>query len=153
MTREFDAMSDEKIISVLLASNTTAEAAEHLGVTVDELRDRMDEQKFRMAYCEAKADVLRAAVTACSREAVRAVDSIAAIYVDPETNPAVRLQAAQTLLNTLSKFNSELENEESKAKSIRHEGELDLWSLALGAPQSAGEARTGTTASGRGRKK
>lgn len=124
------AVSNEQIIAALLQSGTIREAAEATGVSPRTIYDRMrTDRAFRGEYAEAKNSIMRRAVFNLSERLSAAVDTVAEIMEDPNTNPATRLQAAQTILNNASKFNAWLQQGESHARSESSKDPLDvsLW--------------------------
>ena len=108
-------VSDEVIVSALLQNGTIEKAAAAAGVSARTVYDRMREQEFKGLYSHAKADLLRSAVVNMNEKLAAAVDEIADIMQDKTVNPAVRLQAAQTLLNNAGKYNELLTAAEKTA--------------------------------------
>ena len=106
------ALSDEKIIAALISSGTIAEAARSLDVTPRTLYDRMACKEFKALYHGAKTDIIRGAVLKINQKLTEAIDTVSDIMSDKEVNPAIRLQAAQTLINNASKFSERLQHEE-----------------------------------------
>ena len=114
------AISNEELIAAMLSSGTIREAAELIGLSERTIYDRMKEDEFRALYKSAKADLLRAAVAEINDHIADAIRTIAEIMNDKEINPAVRLQAAQTLLNSATKFTQRL-SEAEKATELQIE--------------------------------
>ena len=56
-----------------------------------------------------------------------AIDVAAEIMENKDNNPAIRLQAAQTILNNASKFNAWLQQGESHARSESSKDPLDVY--------------------------
>ena len=102
------AISNEEIIAALLNSGTIKAAGAAVGLSERAMYDRMSDYEFKGQYLEAKADILRAAVCAINDNLGGAIKTIAAIMNDKKNNPAIRLQAAQTLLNNAAKFSQRL---------------------------------------------
>ena len=124
------AVSNEEIIAALLQHGTIREAAQATGVSPRTIYDRMrNDREFRGEYAEAKNSIMRRAVFNMSERLSAAVDTVAEIMADPNTNPATRLQAAQTILNNASKFTAWLQQGESHARSESSKDPLDvsLW--------------------------
>lgn len=124
------AVSNEEIIAALLQHGTIREAAQATGVSPRTIYDRMrNDREFRGEYAEAKNSIMRRAVFNMSERLSAAVDTVAEIMADPNTNPATRLQAAQTILNNASKFTAWLQQGESHARSESATDPLDvsLW--------------------------
>ena len=91
-------VSNEKVIAALLQYGTVKEAAEAAGIAPRTIYDRMQDREFRAAYLEARNDLIRKAVFSINRKLSSAVDAVSDIMNDKDTNPAVRLQAAQTII-------------------------------------------------------
>ena len=118
MTKNTKAVSNEEIIAALLQYGTIKEAAAAAGTTPRTVYDRMkNDRDFRGEYAEAKNSIVRKAVFSINERLEQAIEAVCDIMNDPETNPAVRLQAAQTILNNAAKFNERLTKDESHARS------------------------------------
>ena len=111
------AVSDEEIIAALIASGTVKEAAAKTGVTPRTVYERMTDREFRAAYNSAKADIVRQAVFSINGKLSAAIDAVAEIMTDKDNNPAVRLQAAQTILNNAGKFAERLTHDEYQSRN------------------------------------
>ncbi len=109
------AISDEEIIAALLQSATLKEAAALAGISPRSLYDRMNREDFIAAYQRAKAEHLRAALLSLNGKVEEAIATIAGIMQDEKTNPATRLQAAQTILNHAGRISKQLSQEEAEA--------------------------------------
>lgn len=109
------AISDEEIIAALLQSATLKEAAAIAGISPRSLYDRMNREDFIAAYQRAKAEHLRAALLSLNGKVEEAIATIAGIMQDEKTNPATRLQAAQTILNHAGRISKQLSQEEAEA--------------------------------------
>ena len=120
------AVSNEEIISALLQHGTIKEAAAAAKTTPRTVYDRFSDKDFRAEYAAAKNDIIRAAVFSINGKLAAAIDAVADIMNNPEINPAVRLQAAQTIINNAGKFAERLTKEETEA---RKEGETLLDNL------------------------
>lgn len=72
----------------------------------------MGTSEFNAAYTSAKTDVIRQAVISINGKLSEAVEAVAGIMNDKEVTPAVRLQAAQTILNNAGKFAERLRSDE-----------------------------------------
>lgn len=73
----------------------------------------MSTGEFQALYKAAKTDIIRAVVFNINNRLQEAVNTIADIMTDPGNSPAVRLQAAQTILNSVGKFAQRLQDEET----------------------------------------
>ena len=108
---------NEKIISSLLQHGTIKEAAAAAGTTPRTIYDRMNDREFRSQYMEAKNDIILKAVFTINTQLAAAVDVVADIMNDREANPAIRLQAAQVLINNAGKFADRLAREEYQSRN------------------------------------
>ena len=97
-------ISDEQLLSALLQSRTIEQAATAAGCSTRTVYDRMRNADFRRLYSQSKADILRGTLTSVTATLAAAVDTTAGIMRDTSVNPAIRLQAAQLLLNTAPKY-------------------------------------------------
>ena len=109
------AVSNEEIIAALIQHGTVKEAAKAAGTTPRTIYDRMKEKAFSVEYMQAKSDIIRKAVFSIDQKLSAAIDAITDLMQDKNTPPAVRLQAAQTILNNAEKFASRLDISERKA--------------------------------------
>ena len=111
-------IDDEIIIAAILENGTVKAAADCLNITPRTIYDRRNEASFRMAYNDAVAEVYRSAVYDINRRLSEAVNVIGEIMNDANVNPAVRLQAAQTILNHAAKLESRLMTSENTSREI-----------------------------------
>lgn len=107
------AVSDEQIIAAILNNRTLKAAAAAAGISERALYDRMNDGEFQALYKAAKADLIRAAVFNLNSKLQEAIDTVAEIMTDQDNNAAIRLQAAQTILNNAGKFAQRLAADES----------------------------------------
>lgn len=107
------AVSDEQIITAILNNKTLKAAAAAAGISERALYDRMNNGEFQALYKAAKADMIRAAVFNMNSRLQEAIDTVAEIMTDQDNNAAIRLQAAQTILNNAGKFSQRLATDES----------------------------------------
>lgn len=121
------AISDEQIISALLNHGTLKATAAALKISERALYDRMNTGEFQGLYKSARADLLRQAVNKINAQLEAAVDTVAEIMADKNNNPAVRLQAAQTLLNNVAKFTERLQKSEAAVISQEENNRFGLW--------------------------
>lgn len=103
------AISNEEIIAALLQHGTVREAAKAAGTSARTIYDRMQSQDFTAEYSAAKNELLRKASLSVNDKLAAAIDEVAAIMSDPKVNAAVRLQAAQTIINSAAKFSERLD--------------------------------------------
>ena len=120
------AVSDEQIIAALLNSGTLKAAASAVGISERALYDRMNRGEFQALYKSAKADLIRAAVFNLNNQLQEAINTVSEIMTDKENNPAIRLQAAQTILNNAGKFAERLQITET---TVTRQEESNLFSL------------------------
>lgn len=113
MKKRTQVISDEEILAALLSSGTVREAASAAGLPIRTLYDRMNAPDFQIMYREARADVLREATNNLNKRMQAAVDTIVEIMTDAENNPAIRLQAAQTILKNAITFSARLQSEQA----------------------------------------
>lgn len=108
------AASDEKLVVALLDNGTIKAAAAAAGISERALYDRMNTGEFQALYKAAKADLIRGAVINLNNQLQAAIDTVGEIMSNPENNPAIRLQAAQTILNNAGKFAQRLQDDETR---------------------------------------
>lgn len=105
-------ISDEQLIAAIISNGTIKAAAAAVGVSERSVYNRMNNGEFIALYKSAKVDLIRGAVINLNNHIQSAVDTIADIMNDKSNNAAVRLQAAQTILNNAGKFAQRLSAEE-----------------------------------------
>ena len=110
------AISDEQIIAALLSNGTIRAAAPVVGLSERAIYERMNTGKFQTLYTAAKADLLRKAVFNLEEKLQAAVDTVADIMQNENNNPAVRLQAAQTIMGNAAKLSQRLQTEETASQ-------------------------------------
>ena len=121
-------VSDEQIIAALLANGTLKATAAAVGISERALYDRMNNSDFAALYKSAKADLIRGAVININRQLQAAIDTVVEIMQDENTNAAVRLQAAQTILNNAGKFAQRLQLDETGVRTEIDNNQLfKLW--------------------------
>ena len=126
MARE-KAVSDEQIIAALLNNGTIKAAAGAVGISERTLYDRMSGGQFQALYKAAKADLIRAAVLNLNRQLQAAIDTVVEVMENPDNNPAVRLQAAQTVLNTAGKFAQRLQADETSVIMQQEDAKFSIF--------------------------
>lgn len=120
------AVSDEEIIACLMQYPTMREAAGAAGISPRTLYDRMDSKDFKVAYMQAKNEVIRAAVFKINSKVSTALDTIAEIMEDEENDPNTRLKAATTILSIAEKFTHRLRTEEAQTEAVAHPFSFDF---------------------------
>ena len=111
------AVSDEEIIAAILQHGTLKEAAQAAGISTRAIYDRMENRAFRALYMAAKNDIIRRAVFSINEKLSDAIDAVSEIMKDKNNNPAIRLQAAQTILNNAGKFAERLTKDEYNSRA------------------------------------
>lgn len=120
-------VSDETIIAALLANGTIKAAAAAAGVSERTVYDRMNTGDFQALYKAAKADLIRAAVFSLNGKINAAIDTVSAIMEDESNNAAVRLQAAQTILNNAGRFAQRLQADETSVAVQIENNQFNPW--------------------------
>lgn len=110
------AISDEEIIAALMQNRTIMEAAMALGISPRAIYERADSRGFRAAYSRARDEVLRSAVFGLNSRLDEAVRTVADIMADENVNASIRLQAAQTVINTAVKLADHLKGAENVSR-------------------------------------
>ena len=121
--------SNECIIAALMSNGTIKDAAAALGITERTIYDRMNDGDFKALYLSAKADVIRKATCNLNKQIGAAVDTIVSIMNDSEVNAAIRLQAAQTILNNANKFAERLTVGDDRLIEEMKENDYSYFSL------------------------
>ena len=109
------ATSNEQIIAALLQHGTIKEAAAAAGISPRTVYNKFADAEFMAEYAAAKADILRKATVDLNGRLSAAIDTIAEIMADTTANPATRLQAAQTIINSAAKLAERLTEAEKKS--------------------------------------
>jgi len=126
MARE-KTVSDEQIIAAVLANGTLRAAAAAVGISERTLYDRMNEGEFQARYRAAKADLIRAAVFNINNQLQAAINTVIEVMQDDKNNAAVRLQAAQTILNNAGKFAQRLQADETGVINQIDSNRFSMW--------------------------
>ncbi len=112
------AVSNEEIIAALLQHGSVTDAAAAAGISPRTIYERLhSDNDFRGQYAEAKNGVLRRAVVSINDRLSEAITAVADIMNDTNVNAAVRLQAAQTIINNAGKLTEQLQKDEKYARS------------------------------------
>lgn len=119
-------VSDEQLIATLLTNGTKKSAAAALGISESVIYDRMKDKDFKAMYSAARADLLRETLAEIQKGTLSAVRTIVGVMENTENNPAVRLQAAQTLLNTAGRIAEALNKAEEKAENKEYNALFSL---------------------------
>lgn len=121
------AISDEQLIAALLANGTIKAAAAAVGLSERAVYDRMNDGDFKALYKAAKADLIRGAVVDLNNHTAEAIKTVAEIMQDKDNNAAVRLQAAQTILNNAGKFAQRLAAGEAQTEAQIISNKMDFF--------------------------
>ena len=121
------AVSDEQLIAALLANGTIKAAAGVVGLSERAVYERMNGGDFKALYKSAKADLIRGAVVNLNNQVQAAIDTVVEIMQDDSNNAAIRLQAAQTILNNAGKFAQRLQADESRTEAQIASNKIGLW--------------------------
>lgn len=100
--------TDEQIVAALISGGTIKKAAAAVGVSERTIYARMNDAGFKMVYEAAKSDIIRNAVFNINNQLQAAIDTTVEIMSNEDNNPAIRLQAAQTILNNAGKITQRL---------------------------------------------
>lgn len=120
-------ISDEAIIAALLDHGTIRAAAEAVGLSERTIYDRMSDGEFQALYRAAKSDLVRHALLKINKHLERAIDTVAEIMEDEDNNAAVRLQAAQTIINNAGKFAQRLQVNETGVLSQQESNKFSIF--------------------------
>lgn len=88
---------DEKIIAVLLSSQTNREAAQRLKMNERYLYTRLQDEAFQRKYRAAQREILDDVVFGMQNNLKEAAAVIAEVMRDPKNSPQTRLNAADML--------------------------------------------------------
>lgn len=91
-------ITDEKIIAVLLASDTRKKACKTLGIKEQTLYDRMSKPDFQVKYKQARDEIIKQVTDRISSEITEAISVISEIMHDNNNSPQIRLNASDCLL-------------------------------------------------------
>jgi uncharacterized membrane protein len=89
----------------------------------------MQNQDFTAEYSAAKNELLRKASISVNEKLAAAIEEVAAIMSDPNVNAAVRLQAAQTIINSAGKFSERLDRCEKTQRQQADPFNFMTWDL------------------------
>jgi len=117
MAKNATAVSDEEIIAAILQHGTIKDAAAAVGISSRSIYDRMSGREFRSLYMSAKDEIMRQAVFSIGQKLSAAIDTVQEIMQDTSNNPAIRLQAAQTIINNAGKMAERLTKAERESRT------------------------------------
>ena len=128
------AMTDEKIITALATCGSVSATAERLGVAESTIYRRLQDNEFRAKLEVVKCDILREFKASYLESSERARSAIESMMDNDKINPAIRLQACQTIINTAVKFvelSERAEDRALRAKEYEREHRTDKWDDAI----------------------
>lgn len=122
------AMTDEKLITALATCGSVSATAVQLGIAESTIYRRLQDNEFRAKLEIVKGDVLREFKASYLESSERARAAIESMMENDKINPAIRLQACQTIINTAVKFvelSERAEDRALKAKEYEREHRQD----------------------------
>lgn len=93
-------VSNESIVSALITHHGIKNAAAVLQISENTIRKRMREQEFAELYAKSQTALLQGVVIEAQALMSEALRECSAIMSDHTINPAIRLQACQTVLKS-----------------------------------------------------
>ena len=122
------AITDEKMIKALATCGSVTATAVRLGIAESTIYRRLQDNEFRAKLEAVKGDVLREFKASYLESAERARNAVESMMDNDKINPAIRLQACQTIINTAVKFvelSERAEDRAVKAREYEKEHKLD----------------------------
>lgn len=113
------AITDEKMIKALATCGSVTATAVRLGIAESTIYRRLQDNEFRAKLEAVKGDVLREFKASYLESAERARNAVESMMDNDKINPAIRLQACQTIINTAVKFVELSERAEDRAVRAR----------------------------------
>lgn len=113
------AMTDEKMIKALATCGSVSATAVRLGIAESTIYRRLQDNEFRAKLEIVKGDILREFKANYLESSEQARTVIETMMKDRKLNPAVRLQAAQTIIKTAVQFTELAERAEDRAVKAR----------------------------------
>ena len=113
------AITDEKMIKALATCGSVSATAVRLGIAESTIYRRLQDNEFRAKLEAVKGDVLREFKASYLESAERARNAVESMMDNDKINPAIRLQACQTIINTAVKFVELSERAEDRAVKAR----------------------------------
>lgn len=119
------AISDEKIMSALIAAGSVRKAAIIADVSESTVRNRLKDESFREAYDRQRADFVQQITAGIAAKLEDAVDVAAEILANPNAPASVRLGAVDALLRHFLRYYSasEIERRLSALEAAAQEDE------------------------------
>lgn len=97
-------LTDEAIISALVAEGSIKGAAASLKCATRTLYERMKSPEFKDLYAQAKADILKTATAKLQGKLCEAVDTLTEIMTDEEAAKQTRANCAVSILQYGARF-------------------------------------------------
>lgn len=113
------AITDEKMITALAECGSVTATAVRLGIAESTIYRRLQDNDFRAKLEIVKGDILREFKANYLESSEQARTVIESMMKDRKLNPAVRLQAAQTIIKTAVQFTELAERAEDRAVKAR----------------------------------
>lgn len=112
------AISNEAVIAAIMEHGSIKAAACSIGISQRAIYDRMNhDNEFINEYRAANTEILREALKELNSRLSDAIGTVAEIMQDRDNKAATRLQAAQIIINTASKFSERLKECEAEEKT------------------------------------
>ena len=124
-------VSDEQIVAAVIKNGTMTKAAYDLGISVSTVYRRMAKPACRIIYKSFQQDLLRGTVETLSDVRCDAIETIETIMNDETINPAIRLQAAQSILANDTKYADRLTEVEKEIKGLMVEDSAEKATLEM----------------------
>ena len=124
-------VSDEQIVAAVIKNGTMTKAAYDLGISMSTVYRRMAKPACRIIYKSFQHDLLKGTVETLSDVRCDAIETIETIMNDETINPAIRLQAAQSILANDTKFADRLTEGEKEIKSLMLEDSAEKATLEM----------------------
>lgn len=112
-------VSDYRLQLELMKHGSVLTTAKALGVDASTIYKRLKDNQFRAELIDMKNDTVRWYRAQYLASAEQAKKTIESIMLDGDVNPAVRLQASQTMINTAVKFVELADKAEDRAVKAR----------------------------------
>jgi len=91
-------ISNEQLCAALITHSSIKEAAGALNISEKTVYNMMSTTDFISMYADVQRKILSGSILTCQSRMVEAINCISDIMADKETNPQIRLLAAQTIL-------------------------------------------------------
>ena len=119
------AISDEKIMSALIAAGSVRRAAKIADVSEGTVRNRLKDSAFRAEFDRQRADFVQQITAGIAAKLEKAVDVAAELLENPNTPASVRLGAVDALLRHFLRYYSasEIERRLSALEAAAQEDE------------------------------